>query len=126
MAINDEGEVVDKRQLLSAGLNVVAKPKGGVPSSGRAETQGPKALDYSRSAAAISARESQRERQTRMMAEQLEKMAEQQAQAEAEEKKAMEEKARSQKTGTEISSAKERYLARKREQEAQKEKKLGT
>ena len=126
VAINDEGEVVDKRQLLSAGLNVVAKPKGGVPSSGRAETQGPKALDYSRSAAAISARESQRERQTRMMAEQLEKMAEQQAQAEAEEKKAMEEKARSQKTGTEISSAKERYLARKREQEAQKEKKLGT
>lgn len=126
VAINDDGEVVDKRQLLSAGLNIVAKRKAGATASGGAETQGPKALDYSRSAAATAARESQRERQTRMMAEQLERMAEQQAQAEAEEKKAMEEKSKSQKTGSDISSAKERYLARKREQEAQKEKKSGT
>jgi coiled-coil domain-containing protein 55 len=90
VAINDEGEVVDKRQLLSAGLNVAPK------------------------------------RQTRMMAEQLEKMAEQQAQSEAEEQRALEEKAKSQKTGTDISSAKERYLERKKAQEAEKAKKSGT
>jgi coiled-coil domain-containing protein 55 len=126
VAINDEGEVVDKRQLLSAGLNVVAKPKTGAASPGKAGTQGPRGSEYSRPTAASSAREAQRERQTRMMAEQLEKMAEQQAQVEAEEKKALEEKAKSQKTGTEISSAKERYLARKREQEAQKATKFGT
>ena len=126
VAINDEGEVVDKRQLLSAGLNVPTKAKTGATLSGTASKPGPKEADYSRSAAASSARGAQRERQTRMMAEQLEKMAEQHAQAEAEEKKALEEKSKSQKTSTEISSAKERYLARKREQEAQKARKSAT
>ncbi len=129
VAINDEGEVVDKRQLLSAGLNVAEVPKSGIAQSSKVGPQGPRGMEYSRSAAASSAREAQRERQTRMMAEQLEKMAEQQAQADAEEQKGLEEKARSQKTGTDISNAKERYLARKRAQEAQeaeKAKKSGT
>lgn len=57
MTINDEGGVIDKRQLLSAGLNLIAKPKPNANSSGRAETQGPRALKYSRSAAAASARD---------------------------------------------------------------------
>lgn len=126
VAVNDEGEVVDKRQLLSAGLNIAAKPKSGVVQSSRATTQAARGNEYSGRAAASSAREAQRERQTRMMAEQLEKMAEQQAQLEVEEQKALEEKARTQKTGVEISSAKERYLARKREQEAQKARNSGT
>jgi coiled-coil domain-containing protein 55 len=125
VAINDEGEVVDKRQLLSAGLNVAPKSKTESVQPSKSDAQGARKPDFSRSGAALSAREAQRERQTRMMAEQLEKMAEQQAQAEAEEQKALETKVRSQKTGAEISSAKERYLARKREQEAQKSKKSG-
>jgi hypothetical protein len=115
--VNDDGEVVDKRQLLSAGLNVAKKPK---LAAERAEKKGPpgtKPPDYSRSTAAITARQSQRERQTRIMAAQLEEMAQKQAQQEAEERKAMEEKAKSQKTDSDISSAKERYLARKRERE---------
>lgn len=126
VAVNDEGEVVDKRQLLSAGLNVAPKPKSGATLSNKVGTQGLKGVDYARSPAASSAREAQRERQTRMMAEQLEKMAEQQAQAEVEDQKGLEEKAKSQKTGAEISSAKERYLARKKAQEAEKAKKSGT
>ncbi len=126
VAVNDEGEVVDKRQLLSAGLNVAPKPKSEAASRSKAGSQASKGVEYSRSSAASSARGAQRERQTRMMAEQLERMAEQQAQAEAEEQKALEEKAKSTKTGTDILSAKERYLARKRAQEAEKAKKSGS
>ncbi|KAF7511111.1 hypothetical protein GJ744_005342 [Endocarpon pusillum] len=125
VAVNDDGEVVDKRQLLAAGLNVAPKPKTGAASQSKVGTQVSRATEYSRSSAALSARGAQRERQTRMMAEQLEKMAEQQAQAEAEERKALEEKAKSTKTGTDILSAKERYLARKRAQETEKANKSG-
>ena len=113
--VNDDGEVVDKRQLLSAGFNVAKKPKLASERAEKKGSSGPKPPDYSRSSAAITARQSQRERQTRIMAAQLEEMAQKQAQQEAEERKAMEEKAKSQKTDSDISSAKERYLARKRE-----------
>lgn len=126
VAVNDEGEVVDKRQLLSAGLNVATKPKSRVTQSSKTGAQGSSGLAYSRSVAASSAREAQRERQTRMMAEQLEKIAEQEAQAEAEEQKKREAKAWSQKTSADVSAAKERYLARKRAQEAEKAKMAGT
>lgn len=122
VAVNDEGEVVDKRQLLSAGLNVAVKPNLGTAQSKAPGPRVAKEAERSRSTAATSARETQRERQTRMMTEQLEKIAEQQARAEAEEQKGLEQKIKSQKTGAEISSAKERYLARKKEQEAQKDK----
>ena len=126
VAVNDEGEVVDKRQLLSAGLNMAAKPKSGAAQPSKTAAQNLKGVGYSRPIATSSGREAQRERQTRMMAEQLERMAEQQAQAEAESQKALEDKARSQKTVTDISSAKERYLARKKAQEVEKAKKCGT
>ena len=122
VVVNDDGEIVDKRQLLSAGLNVAKKPKSATESAEKAAPSGPKPVDYSRSAAANTARQSQRERQTRMMAAQLEEMAQKQAEQEAEEKKAMEEKAKSQKTGSDILSAKERYLARKREREEEAKK----
>ena len=122
IVVNDDGEVVDKRQLLSAGLNVAKKPKSTKEGEEKSTQSGPKPAEYSRSAAANTARQSQRERQTRMMAVQLEEMAQKQAQEEAEEQKAIEEKARSQKTGSEILSAKERYLARKREREEEAKK----
>ena len=113
--VNDDGEVVDKRQLLSAGLNVAATPKPAHVSKGATNVARP--TDLLRSSATHAARQSQRERQSRMMAAQLEDIAEKQAQQEAEEQRAVEEKAKSQKTSTEISSAKDRYLARKRETE---------
>ena len=120
--VNDDGEIVDKRQLLSAGLNVAKKPKPAPEAVDRAASSGPKRVDYSKSEAANAARQSQRERQTRMMAAQLEEIAQRQAQQEAEEQKAIEEKAKSQKTGSDILSAKERYLARKREKEEEAKK----
>jgi coiled-coil domain-containing protein 55 len=122
IVVNDDGEIVDKRQLLSAGLNVAKKPKSHTEGMDKAATSSPKPADYSKSAAANTARQSQRERQTRMMAAQLEEIAQKQAQQEAEEQKAMEEKAKSQKTGSDILSAKERYLARKREREEEAKK----
>ncbi len=120
--MNEEGEVVDKRQLLSAGLNVAKKPKAATIGTDKAGPTAPKPADYSRSAAAKTARESQRERQTRMMAAQLEEMTQKQAEQEAAEQKAAEGKLKSQKTGADISSAKERYLARKREKEEEAKK----
>lgn len=117
IAVNDDGEIVDKRQLLSAGLNVAKKPKIESQGTDKDPSAASKTADYSRSAAATSARQSQRERQTRMMAAQLEEMTQNQAEQEAKEQKAVEEKVKSQKTVVDISSAKERYLARKREKE---------
>jgi coiled-coil domain-containing protein 55 len=122
VVVNDDGEIVDKRQLLSAGLNVAKKPKAVTEVADKVAPSGTKAADYSRSVAANTARQSQRERQTRMMAAQLEEMAQKQAQQEAEGQKAVEEKAKSQKTGSDILSAKERFLARKREREEEAKK----
>ena len=125
--VNDEGEIVDKRQLLSAGLNVAKKPKAATEDKSKATSAPLRTSDYSKASTAKSAREAQRERQTRMMAEQLEEMAEKQAQQEAEERRVAEDKAKSQKSSTDVMSAKERYLARKRErgEEAKKGKAAG-
>ena len=122
IVVNDDGEIVDKRQLLSAGLNVAKKPKSAAEGADKAAPLVPRPVEYSKSTAANAARQSQRERQTRMMTAQLEEMAQKQAEQEAEEQKAVEEKAKSQKTGSDISSAKERYLARKREREEEAKK----
>lgn len=121
IAVNDEGQVVDKRQLLSAGLNVAPKPKNATAAPTAKEA--PKPGEFVRSREAISTRQNQRERQTRMLASQLEDMAAKQAEQEEAEKKEAEEKAKSRKTEGDISSAKERYLARKREREEEAKKK---
>ena len=115
--VNDEGQVVDKRQLLSAGLNKapskpVTKPSSGAPrpSSGALGTMsGPQGK-----AAALRA---QRERQTRMMEEQLAASTKQAEEEEAKRRNELEAKAQSKKSGQEIEGAKERYLRRKREKE---------
>ena len=122
IVVNDDGEIVDKRQLLSAGLNVAKKPQTGPEGVGKASPSAPRPGDHSRSTAVNAARQSQRERQTRMMEAQLEEMAQKQAEQETDEQKAVEVKAKSQKTGSEISGAKERYLARKREREEEAKK----
>ena len=122
IVMNDDGEIVDKRQLLAAGLNVAKKPQSGPEGADKTSPSAPRPADYSRSMAANAARQSQRERQTRMMEAQLEEMTQKQAEQETDEQKAMEAKAKSQKTGSDISSAKERYLARKREREEEAKK----
>ena len=76
--VNDDGEIVDRRQLLSASLNVAKKPKSGIEGADKAAPAVMRRAGYSRSIAAYATRRSQRERRTRMMAAQLEKMAQKQ------------------------------------------------
>jgi coiled-coil domain-containing protein 55 len=124
IVVNDEGEVVDKRQLLSAGLNVAAKPKTATSTADTSSSEA-KQEGYTRSSAARSARESQRERQSRMMEAQLEEIAAKQREQELEEERVREEKVKSTKSTTDVQSARERYLARKREREEEAKKAKG-
>lgn len=127
IVVNDEGQIVDKRQLLSAGLNVAPKPKAKTSESstkpsvrpGGARTGGPSSREV------FTARDAQRARQTEMIAGQLEEKARQEEEAEQARQKELAEKVRSRKTDTDVSSARERYLARKREREAQQTQKAG-
>ncbi|PYH45874.1 splicing regulator NSRP1-like domain-containing protein, partial [Aspergillus saccharolyticus JOP 1030-1] len=120
IAVNDDGQVVDKRQLLSAGLNVAPKPKQPPPSASAAGARaGGLASSASRFGANRGAdRGAQRARQTEMIAAQLEERARQEQEAEAARQKEIAERSRSQKTQGDVSSARERYLARKKEREA--------
>ncbi|KAJ4986425.1 coiled-coil domain-containing protein 55 [Stagonosporopsis vannaccii] len=112
VTLNDAGEIADKRQLLSAGLNIVAKPKPLTSSSAPDGTKpSVSPLTYQPKAA----KHAQRERQTAMVAEQIEAAQKRKRDEEAAEQAALAAKAKSRKTETEISSAKERYLQRKRE-----------
>lgn len=123
IVVNDEGEVVDKRQLLSAGLNITRKPKTKQSQQPAADASTSRPSEYYRSSTAQNAREAQRQRQTRMIEQQIEQMAAQAKVEEDAEIRAQEDKAKSRKTQAEIGSARERYLARKREKEEQAKKK---
>lgn len=120
VAVNDEGQVVDKRQLLSAGLNVAPKPKA-APSATATATAASRVpgAPGKRFDGARGARNDQRARTTEMIAAQLEERAKQEAEAEEAKQKEIAERNKSRKSDKDVSSAKERYLARKREREAQ-------
>lgn len=123
--INDDGEVVDKRQLLKGGLNVAPKKK--------VEHQQEKARQAAKPAAATGlskgvfhggSKQAMRERQTRMLEAQLEERLKRAREEEEEERKKVELVSKSRKTEADISSAKERYLARKRAAEEARKKGL--
>ncbi|KAJ5669011.1 hypothetical protein N7462_010081 [Penicillium macrosclerotiorum] len=116
IVVNEEGQVVDKRQLLTAGLNVAPKPRTtpSVLPKSAAQASAPRP---SGGAGYQTGRAAQRARQTEMIASQLEAQARQDAEAEAARQQEIAEKSKSRKTATDVSSAKERYLARKRERE---------
>ncbi|KAE8383378.1 coiled-coil domain-containing protein 55-domain containing protein [Aspergillus bertholletiae] len=118
IAVNDEGQVVDKRQLLSAGLNAAPKPKqppSTATAAGGSRASAPRSRFQSEQQ---NARAGQRARQTEMIAAQLEEKAQEEAAAEEARQKEIAERSRSRKTEGDVMSAKERYLARKREREA--------
>ncbi|KAF8848619.1 hypothetical protein BDZ45DRAFT_263279 [Acephala macrosclerotiorum] len=121
IAVNDEGQVVDKRQLLTGGLNIVAKPKSSAPAN---TTHGSSLLsDRSRGSGFVGAgggKQAMRERQSRMMEIQLEQATKRALEQEEEERQKVERASKSRKTEGDIMSAKERYLARKREAEEAK------
>jgi hypothetical protein len=120
IAVNDEGQVVDKRQLLKGGLNILAKPKSSISTPSRGAST---ASDRTRGSSIVGAggrKQAMRERQSRMMEAQLEQATKRALEQEEEEKLKIERAAKSRKTEGEIMSAKERYLARKREAEEAK------
>lgn len=119
VAVNDEGQVVDKRQLLSAGLNVAPKPKPAPSAAASARKHDPRASGPAAGGrrGETDPRAGQRARQTEMIAAQLEERTRAEAEAEEARQKEIAERNRSRKSEGEVSSAKERYLARKRERE---------
>ncbi|UPK90674.1 hypothetical protein LCI18_001609 [Fusarium solani-melongenae] len=118
VAINEEGQVVDKRQLLRGGLNVGAKKESTQREADR-QAERPQRVVTGQQ---IGRRQAQRERQSRMLAEQLEQSMKRSREEEASQREEVERAAKSRKTEGEISSAKERYLARKRAAEEEKKK----
>ena len=116
--VNDEGQVVDKRQLLSAGLNFTPKPKPKPPPS---KVGDPTSQSLGRAGISggppgrVGSKQAMRERQTRMLEAQLEEAAKRAADDDEVQREAMERAAKSRKTEGDISSAKERYLQRKKE-----------
>ncbi|KXX79453.1 Nuclear speckle splicing regulatory protein 1 [Madurella mycetomatis] len=128
--VNEDGEVVDKRQLLKGGLNVAAKKKAEVQKEKERQAAAAAAASkagggpQSRGVYAAGGKQAMRERQTRMLEAQLEETLKRSRQEEAEETAKIELASKSRKTAAEISSAKERYLARKRAAEEAKKKGL--
>lgn len=124
IALNDEGQVVDKRQLLKGGLNIRPAPKGSAaPMPARDAAQRNDTNTRPGFVGAGGSKQAMRERQSRMMEAQLEEATKRAREEEEEERQKIERGAKSTKTAGDISSAKERYLARKRE--AEEAKKLG-
>lgn len=114
--LDEDGRIADHRQLLSAGLNIVAKSKpASKPPAASAKTTAQVTYGASKPG-----RNAQRERQTQMVAEQIEMANKRKVDEEAEEEAKLQHASKSQKTATDIMSAKERYLQRKKEAAAAK------
>jgi coiled-coil domain-containing protein 55 len=122
VAINEDGQIVDKRQLLKGGLNIGAKKKPEPPKpadrgSTHRDDRGP-----SRSFVGAGGKQAMRERQSRMLEDQLAQALKRSMTDEEEERLKLEQTSKSRKTDVDVSAAKARYLARKREAEEAKRK----
>lgn len=117
IAVNEEGEVIDKRQLLTAGLNVAPKKPGAAKKAEPSQARSAERPQGARAGGAQDGRQAQRERQSRMVERQMEQMMEKQREAEEAEQREQQEKNKSKISDDAKMSAKERYLARKRERE---------
>ncbi|KAI1074377.1 hypothetical protein F5B20DRAFT_442077 [Whalleya microplaca] len=124
ITINEDGQVVDKRELLKGGLNLGAKKK----TEPRKDTsKGPDRRDdrdQSRGFIGSGGKQAMRERQSRMLEAHLEQTLKRSLADEEEERQKLEHASKSRKTESDISSVRERYLARKREAEEAKKKGL--
>lgn len=120
ITVNDDGEIVDKRELLKSGLNVSAKKKAEAVMQKSQLAAGQAERDKRSQGVFAGGKQAMRERQTRMLEAQLEESLKRAREEEEEERKKIELVAKSRKTEADISSAKERYLARKRAAEEAK------
>ncbi|KAI4717079.1 hypothetical protein E4T48_06731 [Aureobasidium sp. EXF-10727] len=111
ITLNDEGQVADKRQLLTAGLNILASPSASPKPSAAVQKQDESAHWNKKRDNGV------RERQTRMMEQQLEESRKRALEADKEEQERLAKASKSKKTDEDICSARARFLARKKEKE---------
>ncbi|KAI3336656.1 hypothetical protein HD806DRAFT_474372 [Xylariaceae sp. AK1471] len=123
IAINEDGQVVDKRELLKGGLNLGAKKSEPLKDTRKGPDRGDE-REQARGFVGAGGKQAMRDRQTRILEAQLEQTLKRSLEQEEEERQKLERTAKSRKTDTDISSAKERYLARKRQAEEEKKKGL--
>lgn len=119
ISVNEDGQVVDKRQLLKGGLNVGAKKQV------EAQREAERPVERERreiTGQQLGRKQAMRERQSRMLAEQLEASLKRTREAEETKREEAERAAKTRKTEGEIMGAKERYLARKKAAEEEKKK----
>ncbi|KLU88993.1 hypothetical protein MAPG_07972 [Magnaporthiopsis poae ATCC 64411] len=120
VAINEEGQVVDKRELLKGGLNVVLKKKQPADAAAKDKDRDRDRdrRDHGRGGSSFAGsgggKQAMRDRQSRMLEAQYEQALKRSRDEAVEERAKVELAAKSQKTASDISSAKERYLARKK------------
>ncbi|WRT63615.1 uncharacterized protein IL334_000538 [Kwoniella shivajii] len=129
--VNDNGEIVDKRSLLKAGLNITKKPKPSLPNSlltgSRSNANGNQndqdAIYKSRAVGASATYAERMERERKRLADQMREESEKKRTDEEERLKNEEEEAKRRRQGDngdadrKRQEAKERYLARKRQRE---------
>jgi coiled-coil domain-containing protein 55 len=119
--VNEDGAITDKRDLLTAGLNVApaGKSADGTNSADHLRTSNrPAQSAFPRKD--VGSREAQRERQSKMVEEQLEASAKRKREEDEEQRAKEERDAKSKKTEADVSDAKARYLARKAAKEKDK------
>ncbi|PTB64322.1 hypothetical protein BBK36DRAFT_1088585, partial [Trichoderma citrinoviride] len=123
ISVNEDGQVVDKRQLLKGGLNIVAKKQAAVQKGAEDDETRRGSADQDRrelTGKQLGRKQAMRERQSRMLAEQLEASLKRSREAEEAKREEAERAAKTRKTEGEIMSARERYLARKKAAEEEK------
>lgn len=112
--INEDGQLVDKRELLSAGLNVAPAGKSGeARSSDHLKVSNRPAQQSAFLGRGKEGQQAQRERQTRLMEDQLAAQQKRARDEAEEESQRVEKAAKSSKSEKDVSDAKARYLARK-------------
>ena len=130
--INDEGDVVDKRSLLKAGLNIMKKPTATLPDSLLTSQRSGQVLEgpYKSRAVGTAASYAERmDRERKRLADEMRIDAERKRLAEEESLRAEEEAARKRREGNDgdalkkRADARQRFLERKRAREVEEEEK---
>ncbi|CZT24916.1 uncharacterized protein RCC_10644 [Ramularia collo-cygni] len=111
--VNEEGQITDKRELLTAGLNVAPSGKAGDKHGADHLKTSNRPTQNAFAARNVGNKQETRERQTKMMEGQLAAQNKRAREEEEEEKARLERAAKTTKTSEDISDAKARYLARK-------------
>lgn len=118
--VNEEGQITDKRELLTAGLNIAPSGKAGDKHGSDHLKTSNRPAQSAFAGRNAQSQQAQRERQTRMMEEQLAAQNKRVREEEEEERKKLERAAKTTKTEKDVSDAKARYLARKAAKESAK------